>query len=86
VADELDTQAADKKDGCARVLLDAIPGDTALIKGDRIVIVGDDPWAGQVGELLTWEAVPNGLQMWRVWLDLGTTCYARPENIRKMPT
>jgi hypothetical protein len=52
-------------------------------KGDRVVIVGNHPWATNAGELLTWEVLPViGTRMWRVVLDGGMECYAKPENIR----
>jgi hypothetical protein len=52
-------------------------------KGDRVVIVGDHPWATSAGELLTWEILPAiRTRMWRVVLDKGMECYVRPENIR----
>ena len=55
----------------------------SLEKGDRVVIVGDHPWATCAGELLTWEVLPLvRTKMWRVVLDEGMECYAKPENIR----
>ena len=56
-------------------------------KGDRVVIVGNHPWATHAGELLTWEVLhPIRTRMWRVVLDEGMECYAKPENIRVVST
>ena len=58
-----------------------------LDEGERVVIVGEHPWKGEVGSLVAYE--PYGPSMmgwmgWRVALDNGTECYADRSKLRPL--
>ena len=51
--------------------------------GDRVMVVGNHPWAGHAGTLVAWENHPMGGQCWRVKLDGNCgECYANEDQLR----
>lgn len=45
--------------------------------GDRVIIIGDHPWAGNAGTLIAFEKYGLGWNGWRVALDANCgECYA----------
>lgn len=57
---------------------------TQFNPGDRVIIVGPHPWAGERGVLIAFEKYGLGWKGWRVELGGGAECYAGPINLRRI--
>jgi hypothetical protein len=53
--------------------------------GDSVFVVGDHPWAPNVGTLIAYEKYGLGWWGWRVRLEnmAGQECYVNESNLRK---
>lgn len=50
--------------------------------GDRVMVIGAHPWAGNAGTLVTYEKYGLGWHGWRVTLDANCgECYAKEDEL-----
>jgi hypothetical protein len=63
-----------------------VRAQTLFHAGDDVFIVGDNPWAPNVGTLIVYEKYGLGWWGWRVQLQnmAGQECYANENDLRKV--